>query len=165
MQKNKIALGVIVAGIVTSLTLLAAQNLAYAAKPQDGIPVTSTADASVTRFAVAAAGNDITVQFNYDLENGARSAVIDAVLNQQQSMGQLTIYEPGTYIATERNLPDGNYAVYLFISGNPDYLTGDPGPSNQPYIVTLPAGSKKFGMGDRMMRDFRQYFHAQQKLF
>ena len=164
-QKNKIALGIIVAGIFTSVGLMAAQNFAYASKPSNDVPIVSTAEAAVSNVLVTAENNDITVQFDYDLANGASSAVIDAVLNQQQSLGQVFVTGPGMYIATERGLPDGNYGVYLFISGNPDYLTGDPGPSNQPMIVTLPAGSNTFGMGDQIMRDFRQYFHAQQRLF
>ena len=164
-QKNKIALGIIVAGIITSVGLLAAQNFAYAAQPSNEVPIASTAQAAVSNVLVTAENNDITVQFNYDLANGASSAVIDAVLNQQRSLGQVEVTGPGMYIATERGLPDGNYGVYLFISGNPDYLTGTPGPSNQPLIVTLPAGTKKFGMGEQMMRDFRQYFHSQKFLF
>ena len=164
-KTNKLAIGAFIIGVIASLGFLAAQNPAYAAKPSNDVQISSTSDASVSNFAVTVVDNDIRVQFNYELANGATSAVIDAVLNQAFSMGQTTITGSGFYDQTVTGLPDGNYAVFLFISGNPDFLTADPGPSNQPSIIRISAEGRKFGMGDRMMRDFRQYFHAQQRLF
>ena len=161
---NKLAIGVLFAGILTATGLLTAENT-VSARPQEGVLVSATSHAKVTDVVVSTVDNDVRVQFNYEVANGAASADIDATLNEQRSIGFKTITGPGRYDETITNVPDGNYGLYLYISGNPNYLVADPGPSNQPLVITLPAGTKKYGMGDQMMRWFRQYFHAEQKLF
>ena len=128
------------------------------------VPITSTAEAQVSNVTVeTSANNTVRVQFDYDLANGAPYAVVDAALLNQQSFGQTNVTGPGRYDQTINGIADGKYYITIIISGNPSYVLGDPGPSNQPLIITLPpTGNSR---GGRNIWHIEKYFHTQKQYF
>ncbi|TAL14023.1 hypothetical protein EPN95_04335 [Patescibacteria group bacterium] len=158
--------------ILAALTLVtigfcafAVINKSYATSPfGSDVPITSTAEAEVSNVIVeASAGNTIRVQFDYNLANGAVYAVVDAALLGQRSFGQTEVTGPGHYDQTITGAADGTYYIAIMISGNPTYVLGDPGPANQPLIITLPITNKSNG-GRNIWRT-EQYFHMQKQYF
>lgn len=149
---------VIVGGLVAIIGIFASVQ----AKPaSETVPVTASSKVSVGEVIVSLIGNDIRVRFDYDLVNGATTGEVDAVLKQRQSFGPVVVTGPGHYDKTIQNLPDGDYSIFIFSSGNPDYLIGDNGPSNKPLVVTLPEGERPENMGTQFLRDTRRTFRLQ----
>jgi hypothetical protein len=89
---------------------------------------------------------------------------VDVALNDQLSFGPTTVTGPGHYDQTINGLADGKYYLAMIISGNPDYLLGGPGPSNQPLTITLPDTSSKSKGGHNVMH-IEKFFHKQKQYF
>jgi hypothetical protein len=129
------------------------------------VPITSTAGADVSNVTVSIlANNSIRAQFDYVLANSATQATVDIALNDQLSFGPATVTGPGHYDQTISNLADGKYYLAMIISGNPDYILGDPGPSNQPLVINFPATNNQSNGGNNLM-NIEKFFHKQGQYF
>lgn len=147
-------------GGVTSAALI---NRVYADSPKNDVPLAETAQARIWNVSLELEPGTIRVQFDYDLANGATTAVVDAALVGAMSFNQNTVTGPGHYDEKVTGLPDGTYYVALIISGSPDYILGDSGPSNQPFAVTFPDGTLK--PNNPSVKQIRKFYHSQQQLF
>ena len=132
------------------------------ARDTGSVPLASTAQASVTNVDVRTIENSINVQFDYDLVNGAESSYVDAALSSRMSFGPTIVTGPGHYNQTVTGLADGTYYISIIISGNPDYVLGEPSKANKPLFITLPE-TEKTKNGDPFVRTIRQFFHHQKK--
>ena len=131
----------------------------------NGVPITATAGADVSNITVeTSANNTIRVQFDYVLASNATQATVDIALNDQLSFGPTTITGLGHYDQTVSNLADSKYKLAMIISGNPDYILGDPGPSNQPLVITFPDALSKSNGGNNIMH-VEKLFHKQKQYF
>lgn len=160
------AITVIVAATLIAVAAVVTTNASRASATQySEVPLVSTAQARTTNVIVSASDNTIRVEFDYALANGATSAVVDASLQNQQSFGVTEITGPGHYDQTLTDLPDGNYSVFIVISGNPPFLLGDSGPSSQPMVISLPSTTPPISNGDQFVRDMRKIYHKQNQQF
>ncbi|MDB5166905.1 MAG: hypothetical protein JWN26_50 [Candidatus Saccharibacteria bacterium] len=152
------ALTLVTIGVCTFAVI----NNSYAkGGPNNGVPISSSAEAEISNVTVdVSAGNSVRVQFDYVLANGATQALVDAALNYQQSFGAVLVTGPGHYDQTISNAADGTYFIELLISGNPAYILGDPGPSNQPLVVTLPDTTSQSNGGHNILH-VEKFFHKQ----
>jgi len=159
--------GAFIAGVAIAVvcTVTVINNTYATSQFGNNVPITSAAEADVSNVTVeVSSGNSIRVQFDYALANGATSATVDAALNDQLSFGATTVTGSGHYDQTVTNIADGKYYIALVISGNPDYVLGDPGPSNQPLVITLP--DTTFGSnGGHNIYHIERYFHKQKQSF
>lgn len=157
-----IAFAVVAIG-VSAFTII---NTSYATgKPSDAVPVVSTAAADVSNVTVqTSVNNTIRVQFDYVLANGATQGMVDIALNDQLSFGPVAVTGPGHYDQTLSNLANGKYFLAMVISGNPDYILGDPGPSNQPLVIEFPAANNNSNGGNNLM-NIEKFFHKQKQYF
>jgi len=158
---SSIVVAVMVAGGAFVLTTSSSAS----AQQYSEVPLTSTAQASVTNVIVSASGNDIRVEFDYALANGASSATVDASFQNQMSFGPVVLTGSGHYDQILTGLPDGNYSIFIIISGNPPFLLGDSGPSSQPMVISLPSTTPPISNGDVFVRDMRKIYHKQNQLF
>lgn len=150
---------------VLAVSAFAVLKTAYAATyNHNEVLITDAAEARVWDVIVETEGNTIRIQFDYDLANGATQATVDAALYDQRSFGSTTVTGPGHYDATLTEIPDGSYFISIVISGNPVYFLADPGPSNQPLIISIP-DSKKSQNGTPTVRYIKHYYHQQQQDF
>lgn len=155
-----VAVVIVVVGVIAVINTSQAQGV----KESDSVPLVSTAQAQVTNVKVGTLGNTVNVQFDYDLVNGADSATVDAALAGQRSFDPVIVTGPGHYDKTLTDVADGTYYIAIIISGNPDYLLGDPSPANKPLVFTIPE-TNKTSNGDMFVRTVRHFFHQQQKQF
>jgi hypothetical protein len=153
-------LAVITVGVITIVNTTSVQGV----KETDAIPLVSTAQAEVKNVRVATLGNAVNVQFDYDLVNGAEGAYVDAALSGRRSFNPTFVTGPGRYNETLTEVADGTYYILIVISGNPDYVLGDPGPGNKTLFITLPE-TEKTKNGDPFVRTIRNFFHHQHKKF
>lgn len=137
---------------------------AEGARDKGSVPLASTAQASVTNVQVTTIGNSINVQFDYDLANDAESSYVDVALSSRRSFNPAIVTGPGRYNETLTDIANGTYYLAIIISGNPDYVLGDPSPANKPLFITLPE-TEKTKNGDPFVRTIRQFFHHQKKDF
>jgi len=162
---TKIISGVLaVMAITIGVVAVVNATLAQAARKSDSVPLTSTAQASASAIRVATLGNTINVQFDYDLVNGAESAIVTAALSSQRAFDPVIVTGPGRYNETLTDVADGTYYISLVLSGNPHYALGDPGPANKVLFITIP-DTQKTKSGDPFVREIRKFFHHQQKNF
>lgn len=164
VHKRIVGLFVGVAAITIGVIAIVNTTSVQGVKETDSVPLVSTAQASVTNVQVGTVGNTVNVQFDYDLANGAESATVDAALSSQRSFNPVIVTGPGHYNETLTDTPDGTYYIAIVISGNPDYVLGDPSPANKPLFITLPE-TEKTSNGDPFVRTIRKFFHHQQKDF
>lgn len=152
--------------VTISVCAFAVINNSYATGViSNAVPITSTAGADVSNVTVETlANNSIRVQFDYVLANSATQATVDVALNDQLSFGPTTVTGPGHYDQTVSNLANGKYFLAMMISGNPDYILGDPGPSNQPLVINFPATNNKSNGGNNLM-NIEKFFHKQKQYF
>jgi len=154
-----------VIAITVSAFALIGTTYATGASKNNDVPITSTAQASVSNVSIDVSDNNtIRVQFDYALANGATQATVDIALGDNFSLGQVTVTGSGHYDQTTGSLPDGTYFVAILISGNPDYVLGDPGPSNQPLTITLPDTAAKLHGGHDVF-NIEKFFHKQKQDF
>ncbi len=137
---------VVTAGLLTGLVVIttpAATAAAVAPCPTQGttapqnVPVTASSQVQVTNVVVTATGNDIRVQFDYALVNGATTATVDASLQTQQSFGPVVVSGPGHFDETLTGVSNGSYSIFIVSTGNPDYEVVNT--TSQPLVITLPA--------------------------
>lgn len=151
--------------LTVSMLMLIVARSSVSAGEYSEVPVSATSEAKVTNVVVSAVDNEIRVQFDYELANGATSATVDAALQTGFSFQPLTITGSGKYDALISDLPDGNYSIFIVISGNPDFLIGNVEPSSQPMVITLPASAPDISNGDQYVRDMRKIYHQQKHYF
>jgi|GEM_PF-1572837 len=154
-----------VIAITVSAFALIGTTYATGAPKNNDVPITSTAQASVSNVSIDVSDNNtIRAQFDYALANNATQATVDMALGDNFSLGQVTVTGSGHYDQTTNALPDGTYFVAIIISGNPDYVLGDPGPSNQPLTITLPDTAAKSHGGHNVF-NIEKFFHKQKQYF
>jgi len=151
-------------GLLTALVGVVSPQYAAAVVPKSEIQYLSSAEATVENVVVTTEGNSIRVEFDYNLRGQATSAYVDAALNNQRSFLPILIDGPGHYNQVITDLPAGDYAIYIVISGNPNTLLGEEGPSNQPLIITFsPAGDVEKNSATEKL--IRKSFHKQHQFF
>ncbi len=164
-KPSKVIIGAFTVLAIAVCTVAIISKSYATGQPTNDVPITSTAQAEVSNVVVdASANNTIRVQFDYVLANGFSSATVDAAPSSQQSFGQTQVTGQGHYDQTLTGLADGKYYITIIISGNPDYLVGDPGPANQPLVITLPTTASN-NNGGRNIWHIEKFFHKQKKYF
>ena len=136
---------VVTVGLVAGLVAVTTPSASAAAAPcppqntstPQNVPVTASSQAKVTNIVVTATRNDIRVQFDYALVNGATTATVDASLQTQQSFGPVAISGPGHFDETLTGVNNGSYSISIISTGNPDYEVVNT--TGQPLVITLPA--------------------------
>ncbi|CAN5300921.1 hypothetical protein BH10BAC4_BH10BAC4_12560 [soil metagenome] len=157
---------VFVAAVVVTIAAIGIANTTAVegAKDSTSIPLTASAQASVSDVSVTTIGNTINVQFDYDLANGATTATVDAALSSRRSFNSVNVTGPGHYYETLTDVADGTYYIGIAITGNPQYVLGDAGPANKTMFITIP-DTQKTKNGDPFIRHIRKFFHSQSKDF
>ena len=101
-------------------------SAAYAASSVN-VPVTASSQVAVTNVTLTTTSTSARVQFDYALVNGAKTAVVDAAFNEQQSFGQVTVTGSGHYDVTLAGITvTSSSQFYVVSSGNPDFLITAP---------------------------------------
>lgn len=139
-----------------ALALVLSPATAFAATPIN-VPLSPTAQASANNVIVTVTGSDVRVQFDYDLVNGATTATVDAALNGKQSFGPVTVTGPGHYDATLSLVTNGTYTIYIFITGNPDFLV----PGSTVVGPVVPPAPPHVHRCDRFKHDTHTWEHSE----
>jgi len=160
-SKKVILVIFVLAALLVGVATLVNVSLAQAKKDNsNNVPLTSVAESSASNISVATQGNTINVQFDYDLVNGAQSAIVSAALSAQRAFDPVIVTGPGRYSETLTNVKDGTYYITIVLSGNPQYALGDPDKPKKVLFVTIP-DSQKTKNGDPFVRDIRKFFRQQ----